>query len=45
MARPEYDAQIIPALNRAGILRSRAILNDVDSIARAVAIEQAVVGQ
>ena len=40
-----YDPAIVPALNRAGIFRPRAILNVVDSVARGVPIEQAVVGQ
>jgi hypothetical protein len=40
-----YDPAIVPALNRAGVFRPRAILNVVDSVARGMTIEQAVVGQ
>ena len=39
------DPTIVPALNRAGIFRRRAILNVVDTVARGTPIEQAVVGQ
>jgi replication-associated recombination protein RarA len=45
LAGMPYDAQIVPALNRAGIFRPRAVLNVVDSVARGIPIEQAVVGQ
>jgi hypothetical protein len=35
----------VPALNRAGIFRPRAILNVVEMVIRGVPVEQAVVGQ
>lgn len=41
----DYNPEILPALNRAGIFRPRAILNVVDAVARGVPIASAVVGQ
>jgi len=40
-----YDSAILPALNRAGIFRPRAILNVVEAVANGVPVEQACVGQ
>jgi DNA polymerase III delta prime subunit len=40
-----FNSTLLPAMNRAGVFRPRAILNVVDSVARGVPIEQAVVGQ
>jgi DNA polymerase III delta prime subunit len=40
-----FDVSLLQALNRAQVFRPRAILNVVDSVARGVPIEQAVVGQ
>jgi DNA polymerase III delta prime subunit len=40
-----FNPALLPALNRAGIFRPRQILNIVDSVARGVPIESAVVGQ
>jgi len=37
----QYDPAIVPALNRGGIFRPRAVLNVVDSISRGVPLEQA----
>jgi DNA polymerase III delta prime subunit len=39
------EPAMLQALNRAGIFRPRAILNVVDSVARGVPVEAAVVGQ
>jgi len=41
----KYDPAIVPALNRGGIFRPRAVLNVVDSLSRGVPLAQAVVGQ
>lgn len=41
----EFRTEILAALNRAGIFRPRSILQVVDSMARGVSLEAAVVGQ
>jgi DNA polymerase III delta prime subunit len=40
-----FDVSLLQALNRAQVFRPRAILNVVDSVARGVPVEMAVVGQ
>jgi replication-associated recombination protein RarA len=40
-----YNAAILPALNKAGVFRPRAILNVVEAVARGIPADRAVVGQ
>jgi DNA polymerase III delta prime subunit len=40
-----YDLELVKALNRAGVLRPRAILNAVDAVARGRSVEFAVTEQ
>lgn len=40
-----YDAEIVKALNRGGILRPRAVLNVIDAVASGTPLAQACVGQ
>jgi DNA polymerase III delta prime subunit len=40
-----YNATILPALNKAGVFRPRAILNVVEAVARGIPADRAVVGQ
>lgn len=41
----EYNPAILPALNKGRVFRPRAILNVVESVARGIPVEQAMVGQ
>ena len=40
-----FDVTLLQAMNKAQVFRPRAILNVVDSVARGVPVETAVVGQ